>query len=542
MGAAAALGLSGPLHALPLLEANAHGAARDALHRTAADEQTFRAVEEATFSELAEGLDNGRWTSRSLLELYLEVIDRFDRRGPALNTILEINPDALEIADALDEERRTKGKRSELHGIPILVKDNIGTADKMHTSAGSLALADSFAPNDAFLVERLRDAGCIIIGKSNMSEWANARGRDAIGGWSGRGRLTRNPYALDRSAGGSSSGTAAAVSANLVPAAIGTETMGSIVTPASLCGIVGMKPTVGLVSRSGIIPVSYTQDTAGPMCRTVRDTAMLLSAIAGPDPDDSATTTGSIRRVADYTTFLDPDGLRGARIGVARNLFGTSLVADRVIDRALDAMRAAGAEIVENANIETAEAIWGVDSEVLSYELKASLNEYLASLGPKSPVKSLRDLIAFNIKHSDQEMMWFGQETFLYAESRGPLTSPEYIQQLAMVRELARTRGIDATLEEHDVVALVAPTQGPAWLTDMLLGDNASIGSYVTASAAGYPSITVPAGDVSGLPVGMLFMGPAWSEGTLLKLAFGFEQTVRARRPPTMLPSVPIRP
>jgi amidase len=327
-----------------------------------------------------------------------------------------------------------------------------------------------------------------------------------------------------------------------VPAAIGTETMGSIVTPASLCGIVGMKPTVGLVSRAGIIPVSYTQDTAGPMCRTVRDAAMLLSAIAGADPDDSATTAGSVRRVSDYSTFLNPDGLRGARIGITRNLFGLSLVADRVIERALDAMRAAGAILVENANIETADAIWGVDSEVLSYELKASLNEYLASLGPKSPVKSLRDLIAYNIKHSDQEMMWFGQETFLYAESRGPLSSPEYQQQLAMVRELARTRGIDATLAKHRVEAIVAPTQGPAWLTDMLLGDNASIGSYVTASAAGYPSITVPAGEVSGLPVGLLFMGPAWSEGTLLKLAYGFEQTVRARRPPTFLTSVPIRP
>jgi amidase len=536
--AAAALSVPSPLLALSRADASR----RLGSPVVGLGESGFRALEEVTFSELAEGLDNGRWTSRSLLELYLDAIDRLDRRGPALNTILELNPDARDIADALDEERRTKGKRSELHGIPILVKDNIGTADKMHTSAGSLALADSFAPKEAMLVTRLRAAGCIIIGKSNMSEWANARGRDAIGGWSGRGRLTRNPYALDRSAGGSSSGTAAAVSANLVPAAIGTETMGSIVTPASLCGIVGMKPTVGLVSRAGIIPVSYTQDSAGPMCRTVRDTAMLLSAIAGADPDDSATTAGTVRRVTDYTMFLNPDGLRGARIGVARNLFGVSLVADRVIERALDAMRAAGAVIVDNANIETADAIWGVDSEVLSYELKASLNAYLATLGPKSPVKTLRDLIAFNIKHSDQEMLWFGQETFVYAESRGPLSSPDYQRQLAMVRELSRTRGIDATLAKHNVEAIVAPTQGPAWLTDMLLGDNASIGAYVTASAAGYPTISVPAGEVSGLPVGMLFMGAAWSEGTLLKLAYGFEQTVRARRPPAFLTSIPIRP
>lgn len=533
----AAFAAASPLHALERTASRTAAVAR--VRNTLLESIS---VEEATFSELAEGLTRGRWTARSLLEEYLALIDRYDRRGPAINTILELNPDALAIADALDEERKTTGKRSELHGIPILVKDNIGTADKMHTSAGSLALADSFAPEDAFLVKKLRDAGCIIIGKGNMSEWANARGRDAVGGWSGRGRLSRNPYALDRSTGGSSSGTAAAVSANLVPAAVGTETMGSIVTPASLCGIVGIKPTVGLVSRAGIIPVSITQDTAGPMCRTVRDAAMLLSAIAGPDPKDSATTSGSVRRTTDYTSFLDPDGLRGARIGVARNLFGISLVADRVIERALDAMRAAGAIIVDNADIETADAIWSVDSEVLSFELKASLNAYLASLGPKSPVKSMKDLIAFNIKHSDQEMMWFGQETFLYAESKGPLTSPEYIQQLAMVRELARTRGIDATLAKHKVDAIIAPTQGPAWLIDMLLGDNASIGSYVTSSAAGYPSITVPAGDVSGLPVGILFMGTAWSEGTLLKLAYGFEQTVRARRTPTFLPSLPLRP
>jgi len=500
------------------------------------------ALLEVSFSELAEGMDTGRWTSRSIVEQYLAAIDRYDRRGPALNTILEVNPEALELADALDEERRTKGKRSELHGIPILVKDNIGTADRMHTSAGSLALADSYAPRDAYVVERLRAAGCIILGKSNMSEWANARGRGSIGGWSGRGRLTRNPYALDRSAGGSSSGTAAAVSANLAPAAIGTETMGSIVTPSALCGIVGLKPTVGLVSRAGIIPVSYTQDTPGPMCRTVRDAAMLLSAIAGPDPRDKATTEGSIRRSADYTTFLKPDGLRGARIGVARNLFGDSLVADRVIERAIETMRAAGAVIIDPVTVENAEAIWGFDAEVLSFELKASLNEYLASLGPKSPVKSLRDLIAYNERHSDQEMVWFGQESFLYAESKGPLDSMEYIEALGTVRQLSRQLGLDATLSTHRLDAIVAPTTSPAWLADMLLGDNAALGAFVPSAAAGYPSITVPAGDVMGLPVGMLFMGPAWSEGTLLTLAYGFEQEVRARRAPTFLPSLPLRP
>jgi amidase len=318
--------------------------------------------------------------------------------------------------------------------------------------------------------------------------------------------------------------------------------MGSIMTPSALCGIVGLKPTVGLVSRAGIIPVSYTQDTAGPMCRTVRDAAMLLSAIAGPDPRDKATTEGSIRRVTDYTASLTADGLRGARIGIARNLFGDSLMADRVIERALDAMRDAGAILVDNANVENAEVIFSIDAEVLSYELKASLNAYLASLGPKSPVKSLRDLIAFNEKHSDQEMAWFGQETFLYAESKGGLDSAEYIEALGMVRQLARRNGIDATLSKHKVDAIIAPTTSPAWLIDLLLGDNTELGASVVSAAAGYPSVTVPAGDVLGLPVGMIFIGTAWSEPTLLKLAYGFEQTVRARRAPTFQPSVPMRP
>lgn len=497
---------------------------------------------EVTFSELAEGMETGRWTARTLVEEYLDAIDRFDRRGPALNAILELNPDALDIADALDDERHTKGPRGPLHGLPILLKDNIGTADRLHTSAGSLALADSFAPRDAHVVERLRAAGAIVLGKANMSEWSNARGRGAIGGWSGRGRLTRNPYALDRSAGGSSSGTAAAVAANLVTAAIGTETLGSIMTPAALCGLVGIKPTVGLVGRSGIIPVSYTQDTPGPMCRTVRDAAMLLSVMSGPDPRDKATTEGSIRRVADYTTFLDPNGLRGARIGIARNLFGSSLLADRVIERALDAMRDAGAVLVDNANVENAEVLWSIDAEVLSFELKASLNEYLASLGAKSPVKSLRDLIAFNERNSDRELLWFGQETFQYAESKGDLSSPAYIEALGTVRQLARKNGIDAALARHQVDALIAPTASPAWLIDLLLGDNAEIGPALVSAAAGYPSITVPAGDVQGLPVGMIFIGTAWSEPTLLKYAYGFEQTVRARRAPTFVPSIPLRP
>ena len=497
---------------------------------------------EISLGELSEGLANGRWTSRAIVEWYLDAIQRIDRDGPELNSILEVNPDALSIADALDAERKAKGPRSPLHGIPILLKDNIGTADKLHTSAGSLALRTSVAPRDAFVVERLRAAGCLMLGKSNMSEWAAARGRGAIGGWSARGRLTRNPYALDRSAGGSSSGTASAVSANLAPAALGTETMGSIVSPSAICGIVGLKPTVGLVSRAGTIPISVSHDSVGPMTRTVRDAAILLSVIAGRDARDPSTADAARHAVPDYTTFLDPDGLRGARIGVARNLFGTSVVADRVVELALDAMGAAGAVLVDPADVETAEAIWTFDAEVLSYELKAGLDSYFASLGPSSPIKSLRDLIAFNERNSDRELLWFGQETFHYAESKGPLTSPEYQRALQLVRQLARAQGIDAVLQEHKLDALVAPTDSPAWLIDPLLGDNAVQGSYVASAAAGYPCITVPAGDVAGLPVGLLFMGTAFSEGTLLKLAYGFEQRVRARRAPTFQETIAIRP
>lgn len=496
------------------------------------------ALSEVTLDELAAGLANGRWTSRSLVEAYLARIEEIDRGEQGTNAILELNPDALAIADALDAERRARGPRGPLHGVPILVKDNIGTADRMHTTAGSLALATSIAPRDAYVVERLRAVGCLIIGKANMSEWANARGRDAVGGWSARGGLTRNPYALDRSTSGSSSGAAAAVAANLVPAALGTETMGSIMSPASLCGVVGVKPTVGLVSRSGVIPVSYTQDSVGPMTRTVRDAALLLSAIAGPDPRDETTREAEGKVATDYTRFLDRDGLHGARIGVARNLFGESLTSDRVIEEALEEMRAAGAVLVDNANIETAEAIWPFDAEVLSFELKASLNDYLKSLGPSAPVKSLADIIAFNEQHRDRELGWFGQETFLYAQEKGPLSSSIYQESLRLVRELARTRGIDATIERHRLDAIVAPTQSPAWLIDMLVGDNTAPLSFVAPAAAGYPSLSVPAGNVAGLPVGMLFMGPAWSEGTLLKLAYAFEQRTQARQPPQFMPSI----
>jgi amidase len=515
---------------------------RDASAPVAAPRAGAIEFAESNIAELSAGIRAQRYTSVELVQWYLEEIDRIDTAGPALNSILEKNPEALTVAAALDAELRERGPRGLLHGLPVLLKDNIETGDRLHSSAGSLALAEHIAAADATLVAKLRAAGAVILGKANMSEWANARGRASIGGWSGRGRLTRNPYALDRSTGGSSSGTAAAVSANLCVAAVGTETMGSIINPASLCGVVGVRPTVGLVSRHGLIPVSITQDTAGPITRTVRDAALMLSVLAGADPADPITNDPARPESTDYSAFLDPDGLRGARIGVARNLFGQSLVADRVIDRALESIAAAGATVVDPADIETAEGIWTFDAEVLSFELKAALDAYLKKLPPGLPVHSLRELIAFNVQHSDQELAWFGQETFEYAEQKGPLSSADYQRALTLVRQLARTQGIDATLSKHRLDAIVAPASTPAWLSDMLLGDNTQLGSFVTAAAAGYPAVTVPAGDVAGLPVGLLFMGTAWSEGTLLKLAYAFEQRVRARRVPSFLPSIRVRP
>lgn len=494
-------------------------------------------LEELTLAEAAEGLETGRFTCRGLVAGYLARIEAIDRGGPHLNSILELNPAALPIAEALDAERRAKGPRSKLHGIPILVKDTFWTADGMHTSAGSLALEEYIAPRDATVIRKLREAGCVILGKTNMSEWSNARGRSSIAGWSARGGITLNPYELDRTAGGSSSGSAAAVAASLVSAAVGAEAMGSIVSPSSICGVVGFKPTVGLISRAGTIPVSFTQETPGPIARTVRDAAILLSAIAGPDPGDPVTqaATGKVDR--DYTRFLDPDGLKGARIGVARNLFGANLGADRIVDRVLRLMASAGATLVDPADIESAGAVWAFDSEVLVFELKAALNQFLGSLDNRMPVHSLQELIAFNERNRDRELKWFGQDVFEYAETKGPLTSPEYQRALTMVRQLAREQGIDATLTTHRLDAIVAPTQPPGSLIDPMLGDSAPLGSYVTPAAAGYPCITVPAGDVSGLPVGMLFMGPAWSEGNLIRLAFAFEQLVQARRPPGYAPS-----
>jgi amidase len=423
----------------------------------------------------------------------------------------------------------------------VLLKDNIDTADRMRTSAGSLALAESVAPRDAFLVERLREAGAVILGKTNLSEWANFRSTKSTSGWSGRGGQTKNPYVLDRNPCGSSSGSGAAVAASLAPLAVGTETDGSIVCPASACGIVGIKPTLGLVSRSGIIPIAHSQDTAGPMARSVADAAALLGVMTGVDPRDPATRASGGRSHIDYTGFLDPASLRGARIGVARSYFGFSDAVDRVMNEAVAAMKHAGATIVDPANIATKGKFDDSEFEVLLYEFKADLNTYLAGVGSRAAARSLADLIAFNDRNRDREMPFFGQEIFVMAQKKGPLSSRPYRLALAKNRRMSRAEGIDAVIARHRLDAIVAPTGGPAWPTDLLNGDHFTGGSSTMAAVAGYPSITIPAGHVHGLPVGISFFASAYAEPRLIGLAYSLEQTLKARRAPRFLPTVNLR-
>jgi amidase len=494
-------------------------------------------LDEFTIADLQDGMKSGKYTARSLVEMYLARIQAIDRQGPALNSVIETNPDALALADALDRERSDKGPRGPLHGIPVLIKDNIDTADRMATTAGSLALVGAIPPQDAFVVRRLRDAGAVILGKTNLSEWANIRCSYSTSGWSGRGGLTKNPYALDRNPCGSSSGSGVAVAANLCAVAVGTETDGSINSPSSANGIVGIKPTIGLVSRSGIIPISHSQDTAGPMCRTVRDAAILLGVLAGVDPADKATQDPNRKAAADYTSVLDPRGLIGTRIGVARNYFGFDDAVDRVMTRALDVLKGRGATLVDPAELPNMDKVGEPELTVMLYELKAGLNAYLARLGDKAPVRSLKEVIEFNERHSKEELPYFGQDLFVKAQAKGPLDSAEYQEALAKCRRLARTEGIDAIMDKHRLDALVAPALSPACLTDLVVGDRWRGESTTAAAVAGYPSLTVPAGFVFGLPVGMLFFGRAWSEPTLLKLAYSFEQAMRARKPPRFLPT-----
>ena len=497
------------------------------------------ALDEMSVADLQSAMAAGRMTAHSITQQYIDRIQALDRTGPTLRAILEINPDALSIADALDRERKAGKVRGPLHGIPILIKDNIDTADGMTTTAGSYALAGSIAVKDATIAAKLRAAGAILLGKTNLSEWANFRSTHSTSGWSGRGGQARNPYVLDRNPCGSSSGSGVAVSANMCAVAIGTETDGSIVCPSSANGIVGIKPTLGLVSRAGIIPIAHSQDTAGPMTRTVRDAAILLNVLVGVDPRDPATSSNGTRSQIDYTNFLDLNGLRGARIGVARTkFFGYSDVTDKLVNDAIDAMKANGAVIVDPANIETAGKFDESEFDVLLYEFKTDLNNYLAALGPKAPVKSLQDIIAYNDKHKDQEMPFFGQEIMIQAQAKGPLTEKKYLDELASNLKMSRTDGIDATMDKYKLDAIVAPTGSPAWTTDVINGDHFSGASSTPAAVAGYPNINVPAGFSHGLPVGISFFGRAYSEPTLIKLAYSYEQSTKHRRTPQFIPTL----
>ena len=488
-----------------------------------------------SITELAAGMAQGKYTAHALVEKYLARIAEIDQQGPQLKSVLEVNPDALAIANKLDQERKQGRVRGPLHGVPVLIKDNLDTADRMQTSAGSLALLGSRPPQDSFVAQKLREAGAVILGKTNLSEWANIRSAHSTSGWSGRGGLTRNPYALDRNPCGSSSGSGAAVAASLCAVAVGTETDGSIVCPSSANGIVGIKPTLGLVSRAGVIPIAHSQDTPGPMARTVREAAILLTALAGVDPRDSAT-AASQGKVADYTQFLDPNGLRGARIGVARKYFGFSDLVDQVMERAIEAMKHAGAQIVDPADLPSHGKFDDSELTVLLFELKADLNAYLAARG--AAPKSLEDIITFNDQNREKEMPYFGQDLFLKAEAKGDLTSKEYTDALANNQRLSRKEGIDAVMDQNRLDAIMAPTGSPAWLSDLANGDHTSGGSSNAAAVAGYPDITVPAGFVFGLPVGISFFGRAWSEPTLLKIASGFEHTTQSRKAPQFLTTI----
>ena len=469
-------------------------------------------VEEMTIAEAQ------RHTARALTEAYLARIDALDKK--TVNAVIELNPDALDIARRLDQESKRRGP---LHGIPVLIKDNIDTADKMHTTAGSLALSENIAAADAALVTRLRDAGAVMIGKTNLSEWANFRSTHSTSGWSGRGGLTRNPYALDRNACGSSSGTGAAISASFATVGVGSETDGSVVCPSSACGLVGIKPTLGLIPGAGIIPIAHSQDTAGPMCRSVADAAILLGVLGAKN--------------LDYTASLDPNGLKGARIGIARKYFGFNDATDKLMKESLDVIKRLGATIVDPTDMDTSGKYDDSELEVLLFEFKADIDKYLSSLSPAVRARTLADLIKFNEEHRDREMPYFGQELFERAQKKGPLTSPEYKKALAKDQRMSRAEGIDAVLKKHKLDAIIAPTGGPVWTTDLVNGDHFT-GGFSTASAvAGYPHITVPAGYVFGLPVGLSFFGGAWREPELIKYAYAFEQATKARRKPEYLPT-----
>jgi amidase len=492
-------------------------------------------LEEITISDLRSKMQSRSLTAERIVQLYLQRIEALDRSGPTLRSVIEINPDALAIARSLDGERQAKGPRGPLHGIPVLLKDNIDTHDHMQTTAGSLALLNAPTPADSFVAERLRAAGAVILAKTNLSEWANFRSSRSTSGWSGRGGLTKNPYALDRNSCGSSSGSGVAVTANLTALAVGTETDGSVICPAAMNGIVGIKPTLGLISRSGIIPIAASQDTAGPMARTVRDAAILLGALAGHDPRDSATSAASGKLVPDYTQFCNANGLRGARLGIARQYFTLGPAIDRLMKDCIDLMHKAGVEVVDPVEFSEFEKWRQTETTVLLYEFKTQLTSYLSARG--GPIKSLADCIAFNKAHRDQEMPFFEQELMEQAQEKGSLGEKEYKVALAKNHKYSRKEGIDAVLKQHKLDAIVAPTAGATFVTDLISGDHMDSSCTSPAAVAGYPHITVPAGHVFGLPVGLSFFSTAWTEPTLIKLAYAFEQARNGRSKPQFLPA-----
>ena len=487
-------------------------------------------LEEVTVTELQEAMKSGKMSSRQITQKYLDRIKEIDGK---LNSVIEVNPDALQIADEMDKERKAGKIRSPLHGVPILIKDNIDTADKMKTTAGSLALLDAPTPKqDAFLVQQLRKAGAVIIGKTNLSEWANFRSSHSSSGWSGRGGQTHNPYILDRNPCGSSSGSGSAIAANLAAVAIGTETDGSIICPAATCGIVGLKPTLGLVSRSGVIPIAHSQDTAGPMTRTVTDAAILLGVLIGSDKNDTVTSQAS-KGEKDYTKFLQKDGLKGARIGVARQTFGRNSKIDAVVEPHLEMLKNSGATLVD-VEFATNGKFGDAEYDVLLYEFKEDLNKYLAGRGGKN--KTLADLIKFNDANRDKEMQFFGQEIFIAADAKPDLNDRAYRLALLQSKLYTQEQGIDAVMDKDKLDAIIAPSGGVAWMTDLVNGDCGVFEGITSfAAVAGYPSITVPAGYVQELPVGVTFVGRAFTEPTLIKLAYAFEQATKARRAPKFL-------
>jgi amidase len=495
-------------------------------------------MQELSIQELQQKMEAGTATSRSIVEVYLQQIKEISEVGPAINAVIEINPDALGIADVLDDERKNGRVRGPLHGIPIMLKDIIETGDNMHTSAGSVALKDHIAKEDAFIVVKLREAGAIILGKNTLSEWGNFRSTKSISGWSSLGGQTKNPYVLDRNPCGSSSGTATAVAANLCSVGVGGETDGSIICPSNTNGVVALKPTLGLLSRAGIIPISHSQDTAGPIARTVTDMAVLLGAMVGVDPNDDATQKSDGFFHKDYTKFLQKDGLEGARIGVARNFFGFNVKVDAIMEECINVLKNQGAVIIEDTNIKTVDKLGETEIAVLLYEFKHNINTFLSKIAPHLPAHNLEELIAFNVVNKDITMPHFGQERFEMAQEKGPLTEAAYIEALTTNYQLSRDEGIDAVCSEHNLDAIIAPSGGPAWKTDYELGDVYEGGSSSASAVSGYPNLTVPAGYIDGLPVGISFMGTAYQEPNLIKLAFTFEQATLVRKPPQFIKTI----